>query len=117
MTVLALAAVTQAHGQRATEQFVPIGQSPGVSGIQTVIGEILQVDARAQSITVADSAARRTVRLSPLTRIWLDRSRLKQANVAGGFGDLRPGRRVEVRYVDAERREVADWVKVEITQP
>jgi hypothetical protein len=29
----------------------------------------------------------------------------------------RPGRKVEVKYEDHERREVAEWVKVKISEP
>ena len=31
--------------------------------------------------------------------------------------DLQKGRRVEVKYADPGRRQVAEWVKVEITEP
>jgi hypothetical protein len=115
--VAALCAASGAHAQKMTEQFIPIGQSPGLSRKHTSIGEITQVNPQERTITIADSAGPRTVRISPKTHIWLDRTRLKQTNVFGGFGDLQKGRRVEVKYVDAQRREVADWVKVEITQP
>ena len=57
------------------------------------------------------------MKITDKTRIWLDRSKLKQPNVTGGFADLQKGRRVEVKYEDPAQREVADWVKVEVTQP
>jgi hypothetical protein len=112
-----LGGVSAAHGQRATEQFIPIGESPGLSGKQSSIGEIAETDARAQSLTFTEPAGRRTVRITEKTKIYLDRSKLKQTSLAGSFADLKKGRRVEVKYLDPERREVADWVKVEITQP
>jgi hypothetical protein len=115
--VAMLCAISHAHGQKATEQFIPIGQSPGVSQKYTSIGEIADVDARAQTVTIADPAGRRTVRVTDKTRIWLDRTKLKQTNLSGSFADLQKGRRVEVKYEDPTRRDVADWVKIEITGP
>ncbi len=106
-----------AHGQKMTEQFIPIGQSPGVSGkYYSSIGEIAEVNAAAQTVTIADPAGPRTVRISEKTHIWLDRTKLKQPNITGRFADLQKGRRAEVKYGDADRQ-VAEWVKVEITQP
>jgi hypothetical protein len=115
VAIVALCAVPHAHAQKMTEQFIPIGQSPGLSQKYTSIGEITQVNPQARTITIVDPAGARTVKISAKTHIWLDRTKLKQPNLFGSFADLQKGRRVEVKYVDAERREVADWVKVEIT--
>lgn len=115
VAIAALCAVPHAHAQKMTEQFIPIGQSPGLSQKYTSIGEITQVNPQARTITIADPAGPRTVKISAKTHIWLDRTKLKQTNLFGGFADLQKGRRVEVKYVDAERPEVAEWVKVEIT--
>jgi hypothetical protein len=115
VAMAALCAVPQAQAQKMTEQFIPIGQSPGLSQKYTSIGEITQVNPQERTITIADPAGARTVKVSAKTHIWLDRTKLKQTNLVGGFADLQKGRRVEVKYEDAERRDVADWVKVEIT--
>jgi hypothetical protein len=115
--VALLCATAFAHGQKATEQFIPVGQSPGVSGKHTSIGEVAEVDARGKTVTIIEPAGKRTVKITDKTRIWLDRSKLKQASATGGFADLKKGRRVEVKYEDPTRRDVAEWVKVEVTQP
>jgi hypothetical protein len=115
--VVLLCATAFAHGQKATEQFIPVGQSPGVSGKHTSIGEVAEVDARGKTVTIVEPAGKRTVKITDKTRIWLDRSKLKQAGATGGFADLKKGRRVEVKYEDPARRDVAEWVKVEVTQP
>ncbi len=112
-----LCASSHAHGQKATEQYIPIGQSPGVSQKYSSIGEVAGVNPAAQTVTIADPAGPRTVRITEKTRIWLDRTKIKQTNVPGRFADLQKGRRVEVKYADPERRDVAEWVKVEISQP
>ena len=117
VAVALLGAISHAHGQKETERFIPIGQSPGVSQKQTSIGEISRVDPAARTVTITEQTGRRTLKITDKTRIWLDRTKLKQANLTGSFADLQKGRRVEVKYEDPERRQIADWVKVEITQP
>ena len=96
------------EGQMMTEQFIPIGQSPGLSGNYSDIGRIEAVDTAARRITLAG----RSIAVTPRTRIWLDRSALEQTNVRGRFADLRRGLRAEVKYEDETRRETAAWIKV-----
>ena len=57
-----------------------------------------------------------SVRVSERTRIWLDHGHTSQPNQPGTLKECRPGRRVEIKYADAER-EVADWIKVEARAP
>jgi len=109
-----LCASSLAHGQKSTEQYIPIGESPGISEKYSSIGVVVDVNPAARTVTVADPAGPRTVRILPQTRIWLDRTKLKETNVPGRFEDLQRGRRVEVKYVDPARRDAADWVKIEI---
>jgi len=116
--VIAIFGMTlHAHGQKATERYIPLGQSPGVSHKLTSIGQIVDVDTPARTVTIVEPAGRRTVSINDTTRIWLDRTKLKETNVTGNFADLQKGRRVEVKYADPQRRQIADWVKVEITRP
>jgi hypothetical protein len=113
-----LGGVSFAHGQKETERYIPIGRSPGLSGRYTSIGSITAVDARAKTITIADTAGPRTVQLTDTTRIWLDRSKARLTNVSGRWADLVPGRRVEAKYqLPVARGHVAEWVKIEIAQP
>ena len=117
LAIALLGAISYAHGQKETERYIPIGQSPGLSQKYTSIGELAEVDPRAQSVTIADPAGRRTVKITEKTRIWLDRTKLKLTNLTGSFADLQKGRRVEVKYEDPQGGEVAEWVKVEVSQP
>ncbi len=103
----------QTQAQQATEQYVPLGQSPGVSGTLTVIGTIDAIDAARRTITVAGSSGSSSVRVANQTNIWLDRSKIKLVNIVGAFADLATGQTVEVKFVDSDRRQVADWIKVE----
>lgn len=104
------------YGQRTTEQFIPIGKSPGLSSKQTSIGEIEQYDAESRTLTLVLTSGKQTFTLTDKTRIWLDRSKLKMTSTKGAVADLQKGRKVEVKYEDAERKTGAEWVKVEITQ-
>jgi hypothetical protein len=54
--VLLLGGTPTAYGQKATEIFIPIGQSPGVSNKTSIVGTIETIDARAQTIVVAGSS-------------------------------------------------------------
>ena len=104
-----------AVGQKATEKFIAVGKSPGVSGKYTVIGEVEQYDAQNRTLTVASSSGKHTCKLGDKTKVWLDRTKLKQPNLTGAFADLKKGRRVEIKHEEAERK-TADWIKIEITQ-
>jgi hypothetical protein len=114
VVIAACSAISHAHGQKATERYIPLGQSPGVSQKYTSIGEIAGVDQQKQTVTIAEAAGHRTVAIVEKTRIWIDRTKLKQTNQTGSFADLQKGRRIEVKYADPERRQIADWVKVEL---
>lgn len=115
--IAALCAMSPAHGQKAAERYIPLGQSPGVSQKSSAVGEIAGVDGAKRTVTIAGAAGRLTVAITERTRIWLDRSKLEQPNLAGNFTDLQKGRRVEVKVQAPGRRQVADWIKVEIDRP
>ncbi len=106
-----LAGASYAHGQRQTERYIPLGQSPGLSGKVTYLGAIEAADPAARTITVA----RQTIRVNDQTRIWLDRSRMKLTTLDGSFADLQPGRRIEVMPAGSDRGAPAAWIKIELT--
>jgi hypothetical protein len=112
--LIALAGPPAASAQKATEQFIPIGRSPGVSGKLSWIGEIVGTDLRRRTLTIGEAQGTRTVKITDKTRIFLDRSKLKQPNLTGSFADLKQGRRAEVKYEAGAQGHTADWVKVEI---
>lgn len=109
--VVLLAGAPYAHGQRQTERFIPLGQSPGLSGNATAIGVIETANSAARTISVAGH----TVRVTDQTRIWLDRSRMKLTTLDGSFADLQRGRRVEVMPDGGKPGAPAAWIKVEIS--
>ncbi len=105
-----------AHAQEATERFIPIGQSPGLSGKETMLGEIRGVDANARSVEVATSDRTYRVTVTDTTRIWIDRSQHKLPAITGTIADCQQGREIEVKLADG-REDVADWIKVRPAAP
>ena len=106
------AGARDAQAQETTERFIPVGQSPGISGTRSYLGEIVSVNLQRKTFTVRDAQGLRTIKVAPGTRIWLDRSAQQRTSVDGSMTDLEVGRRVEVLYVDDRRRDTADWIKV-----
>lgn len=110
-----------AHGQKATEMFIPIGQSPGLSNTISVIGTIETIDPRGQTIAITGPSGSWSAMITKRTKIWLDKSKLRLPNQKGSFADLQKGLLVEVKYEDPEGRgkakAAADWIKVQITEP
>jgi hypothetical protein len=111
-----LCSIPLAHAQQATERYIPLGKSPGLSGKYTYIGPISAADPESRTLTVFGPAGSRTVRITERTRIWLDRTKLRLPTRDGHFEDFRRGRMAEVEYEDHERKESAAWVKVEIRE-
>jgi hypothetical protein len=105
---------TQAYGQKQTEIYIPIGQSPGVSHTQTYIGPITGMDSSAGKLTVDSAGGAHVVTVTDKTRIWLDRSKQKLSNQVGKMSDLQIGRTVEIKYAKSTEPMVAEWIKVEV---
>jgi hypothetical protein len=116
ITIILLAIVTVASAEKATELFIPIGKSPGLSGKYLVTGRIEQVNAQNKTISMSGEAGEYTVRISDQTMIFLDKSKMKQANQYGNFSDFKKGTVVEVRFEKDERGQPAEWVKIQMSQ-
>jgi hypothetical protein len=116
--ILLLAGMPTAYGQKATEMFIPVGQSPGLSNKISIIGTIETIDARAQTVVVVGPSGSWSATVTDRTKIWLDKSKLRLSNQKGTFTDLRKGLLAEVKYEEAGvNRGPADWIKVQITEP
>jgi len=112
-----LLGVPSARAQQATERYIPLGQSPGLSWRYNYIGPIRAVDPENRTLTVVGPAGARLIGVTKRTRIWLDRTMLESTSLSGTFEDCQLGRTVEVKYKDPARGEVADWIKVRIAKP
>ena len=104
-----------AHAQKATEVFIPIGQSPGVSGLSSVIGAVESCDQASRVITISTEKERHTAMLTDETAIYLDRSAAKKGGAVGSRSDCQKGRRIEVKYVyqGGKRTTRAEWIKIQ----
>ena len=110
---LLLLCSTAVDAQMMTERYIPIGQSPGVSGKSSTIGTITEVDHDARTVTVRrEEGGTRTYKVTDDTHIWVDRSDWKLTNLGGTYRDCVVGQRVEImhRYGDES---TAYWIKVE----
>lgn len=112
--LVTLFAIMPAAAHRATERFIPLGQSPGVSHNFTVVGKIEAVDANRRSVTIATPSGKLVVEIRKDTSIWVDRTKQKLTSLDGAFVDLKSGRTIEVKFIDPDRKQVAEWVKVEV---
>ncbi len=114
VTLILVFGISETYAQKATEIFIPIGQSPGLSGIYSVVAKIDAVKSEAQTINMSNSSGSYTVKIMEQTQIWLDRSKLKMANKVGSFSDLKSNLTIEVRYQDKEHQGKVDWVKIQL---
>ena len=114
IVVVALGGTLDASGQQATEMFIPIGQSPGLSDKGSVIGTLESVDPGKRMVTISSSSGAQTVGITDRTLIWLDRSEQMQPNQNGAINDLQKGRKIEIKVRKGEPKAVAEWIKVQV---
>lgn len=115
MAALALSPMAvEAH--KATERYIPLGYAAGTASQARYIGRVTAFSAARKVLTISGEQGVREVRLTPDTRIWLDRSRAKKPNIVGQASDLETDRRVEVKFADPDTRRVAEWIKIEVAQ-
>jgi len=103
---------SQTYAQQTSEQFIPIGMSPGISNKYSYIGKIIAIDTTTNAISLQSGKGPRTITISPITRIWLDRSKNKKSNIVASFEDIKIGANVEVMHL-RENASTANWVKIE----
>jgi len=115
IVVVSLGGTLEASGQQATEMFIPIGESPGLSKKGSLIGTLESVDRGKGMATISSPSATQTVGITDRTKIWLDRGPQKQPNQNGAINDLQKGRKVEVKLRKGEPKAVAEWIKVQVS--
>lgn len=112
--IILFAIVPGVYAEKATEVYIPIGKSPGLSGKYSVIGRIEQINSQNKTITMSDDSSNYTVRVLDRTLIFLDYSKMKKTNRYGTFADFKTGMTVEVRFEKDERGLPAEWVKIQM---
>ncbi len=111
----ALATAAQAHP--GTERYIPLGQSPGVSGKGAMMGTVVGYEGDMLIVISPAYPTPQRARMVPASRVWLDRSAAKQTTLVGAVTDLKPGRRVEIKFADGARRDSVEWVKIDAAVP
>jgi hypothetical protein len=114
LATLALAFAGAAWAHPATEQFIPIGQSPGPGVVQGTAAPVAEPAAGGDPIVAVEGAAGAQVGayvVTEHTRIYVDRSAQGLPSLVGTINDVQPGRVIEVR-IDPETR-AAEWIKVQ----
>lgn len=104
--------ILSANAQKATEEFIPIGKSPGVSGVSTYIGTIDSTNVADRTVTIRSDGVLESVEITGQTRIWLDQSKYKAQNRAATLQDFIIGRRIEVKP-QHDRPDRAEWIKID----
>lgn len=99
-----------AHGHQATELYIPIGSSPGISASRAYIGKISRVDYASSSMDVSGEKGAKSIRVNEQTKYYLDRSQHGKKNEIGDMHDCEVGRRIEVNVADDG---TVVWIKIE----
>ncbi len=102
------------YAQKETEVFIPLGKSPGVSGKYSVMGKVGTVNTVDSTITIAQDATNKTIKITAGTEIYLDKSKLKLTNKKGSFADIKEGLMVEAKYKNNKPDGLIEWLKVQL---
>ncbi len=110
LSALTLLAGTQTWSHPATERYIPIGKSPGVSNVKSYIGAIRSVRSTDSGFTMTVDDADMQIDVDESTKIFLDTGPGK-TNDVGTEEDCEVGRVVEV-YMHEDG--VAYWIKIKV---
>ena len=101
------------QAQRATEVYIPVGKSPGLSGRYCAMGRVETVNTANGTMNIKQGAEMKTCRITAGTEIYLDNSKRKLPNKKGAFSDIKQGLMVEVKYKNNKPDGLIEWVKVQ----
>ena len=110
VTALRLIAGALVYSHPATERYIPIGESPGVSNVKSYVGAIRSIRTTASGFTMSVEDSDKLIEVTEDTKIYLDTGSAK-TNSIGAAEDCKVGRRVEV-YLHEDG--TAYWVKISV---
>lgn len=110
VTTLGLIGAAFALSHPATERYIPIGESPGVSNVKSYIGAIESVQTSESGFTMAVGDGDKLVEVTEETEIYLDTG-AGETNETGTEEDCEVGRIVEVYLHDDG---TVYWVKIRV---
>ena len=114
ITMIIFGFLALSFAEKTTELYIPIGQSPGLSGKYTLIGKIAEVSPPDQTLKVTGASGTFTVLTTEYTLFFLDKSKLRQPNRYGSFSAFKKGMLVEVRFEADRKHRPAEWIKLQI---
>lgn len=101
--------------QTMTEIYIPLGKSPGVSGKYSLIGRVESFNMIDSSMTITlNTGNRKTMVITSVCDIYLDKSKLRLSNKNGYCGDIKKGLLVEAKYFDNKPDRLIEWLKIQI---
>ncbi len=95
----------------AAEIYIPISQSPGISGFKSYIGEIESLSAAQRGITMRMKAGAKYLTLDDSTRVYLQYGAAGKKNRLGSYADCKAGLQSEV-YAGEDGK--ARWIKIQV---
>ncbi len=110
IAALALTASGFSLSHPATERYIPMGESPGVSNVKSYIGEIRSVRTTASGFTMSVEGSEKLIEVTEETKIYLDTGP-GRTNRIGTEEDCQVGRKIEV-YLQEDG--TAYWVKIRV---
>ena len=113
IVILSTSAFVTFAGQKVTEQFIPMGESPGISGEYSVLGTIASLDAESKLVVIDTADGEVTAEVTESTFVYADRTAQGQTNEQVSFAALEVGLEVEVLSEEHENMGSgpAAWIK------
>lgn len=112
VTIFILSLTQGLFAQYTAEVFIPLGQSPGLSGKHTMLGTINAVNIQNNTLSIGNSSGLTNLKVSAGTQIWLDQSQLKLNNRKTSIQQLKKGMQAEVKFIKNEKNGAVEWIKV-----
>lgn len=112
--ILWLITFSYCPAQKSTEMFIPVGQSPGLSGKYTVLGTVENFNAQDSILTLSTDAGNKVIKIKGQPKIWLDFSKLKSPNKNGTLNHVQIGLLVELKYTANKIDSTTDWIKIQM---
>ena len=108
--MLSIAAGAVAYSHPATERYIPIGESPGVSNVKSYVGAIRSLEMTESGFTMSVQDSDKPIVVTDETKIYLDTGP-GRSNMIGTEKDCQVGRKIEV-YLHEDG--TAYWIKISV---
>ena len=102
------------HAQKSTEVYIPVGKSPGISGKYSMIGRVEAINLTDSTITIAGETGSHTMKCANDTKIWVDKTIIKQINKSAYLDDIKIGAIIESKYKGNKSDATLEWIKIQI---